>query len=71
MSMSDPVADLLTVFVMVNRLKKVSNSPTSNMRENVLGVLEREGYIRGFERYNVRTGIDELRLNLNIMMGNP
>ena len=41
------------------------------MRENVLGVLEREGYIRGFERYNVRTGIDEIKIELKYYDGEP
>ena len=72
MSMSDPVADLLTRIRNGQQAKKASvTAPASNMRENVLGVLEREGYIRGFERYNVRTGIDEIKIELKYYDGEP
>ena len=72
MSMSDPVADLLTRIRNGQQAKKESvTAPASNIRENVLGVLEREGYIRGFERYNVRTGIDEIKIELKYYDGEP
>ena len=72
MSMSDPVADLLTRIRNGQQAKKESvTAPASNMRENVLGVLEREGYIRGFERYNVRAGIDEIKIELKYYDGEP
>lgn len=72
MSMSDPVADLLTRIRNGQRAKKNSvTAPASNLRANVLGVLEREGYIRGFERYNVRTGIDEIKIELKYYDGEP
>ena len=72
MSMSDPVADLLTRIRNGQRAKKDSvTAPASNLRANVLGVLEREGYIRGFERYNVRTGIDEIKIELKYYDGEP
>ena len=72
MSMSDPVADLLTRIRNGQQAKKESvTAPASNMRENVLGVLEREGYIRGFERYSVRTGIDEIKIELKYYDGEP
>ena len=72
MSMSDPVADLLTRIRNGQQAKKVSvTAPASNMRENVLSVLEREGYIRGFERYNIRTGIDEIKIELKYYEGEP
>ena len=72
MSMSDPVADLLTRIRNGQQAKKDTvTAPASNIRENVLGVLEREGYIRGFERYNVRTGIDEIKIELKYYDGEP
>ncbi len=72
MSMSDPVADLLTRIRNGQQAKKESvTAPASNMRENLLGVLEREGYIRGFERYNIRTGIDEIKIELKYYDGEP
>ena len=72
MSMSDPVADLLTRIRNGQRAKKDSVvAPGSRMRENVLRVLVREGYIRGFERYNIRTGIDEIKIELKYYEGQP
>ena len=72
MSMSDPVADLLTRIRNGQQAKKESvTAPSSNMRENVLGVLDREGYIRRFEHYNVRAGIDEIKIELKYYDGEP
>ena len=72
MSMSDPVADLLTRIRNGQRAKKNSVvAPGSRIRENVLGVLVREGYIRGFERYNIRTGIDEIKIELKYYDNEP
>ena len=72
MSMSDPVADLLTRIRNGQRAKKDSVvAPGSRIRENVLDVLVREGYIRGFERYNIRTGIDEIKIELKYYEGEP
>ena len=72
MSMSDPVADLLTRIRNGQRANKVSVvAPGSRIRENVLSVLVREGYIRGFERYNIRTGIDEIKIELKYYEGQP
>ena len=72
MTMSDPVADLLTRIRNGQRAKKSSViAPGSNIRENVLNVLTREGYIRGFERYNIRSGIDEIKIELKYYEGEP
>jgi small subunit ribosomal protein S8 len=46
-------------------------TPASNFRENVLAVLKREGYIRDYARYNVRTGIDEIKIELKYYEGEP
>ena len=49
MSMTDPLADLLTRIRNGQQAKKDSIvTPTSKLRKNVLSVLEREGYIRGY-----------------------
>lgn len=72
MSMSDPVADLLTrIRNGQSANKSMVVAPGSKMRERVLGVLEREGYIRGFERYNVRSGVDEIKIELKYYEGKP
>jgi small subunit ribosomal protein S8 len=71
-ALSDPLGDLLTRIRNGQQAGKSSIiAPSSKLRENLLGVLEREGYIRGFERYNVRDGIDELRVDLKYNEGEP
>jgi small subunit ribosomal protein S8 len=71
-ALSDPIGDTLTRIRNGQRARKTSvTAPASKLRENVLRVLEREGYIRGFERYNVRPGIDELRIELKYNEGEP
>ena len=70
--MSDPVGDLLTRIRNGQRAGKTTIiTPASGLRENLLSVLEREGYIRGFERYTVREGVDELRVDLKYNEGTP
>src|ERR1051325_184096 len=44
------------------RNQAVVAAPASKMRANVLDVLKREGYIRGFTREQVRPGIAELKI---------
>ena len=72
MSLSDPLGDLLTRIRNGQRAghSKIT-APASQMRENLLRVLESEGYIRGFERYNVRQGVDELSVELKYNEGAP
>ncbi len=70
MSMSDTLGDMLTRIRNAQRAKKSEVvSPASRLRENVLEVLKREGYIEGFERVNVKPGIDELRIKLKYHEG--
>lgn len=70
MSMSDTLGDMLTRIRNAQRAKKDEvKSPASRLRENVLEVLKKEGYIGGFERVNVRAGVDELRIKLKYHEG--
>ena len=70
MSMSDPLGDMLARIKNAQRAKKSDVvSPASRLRENVLEVLKREGYIAGYEKSNVRPGIDELRIQLKYHEG--
>ena len=65
MSMTDPLGDMLTRLRNGGMAKKETvNVPASALRANVLEVLKREGYIRGFEKVNVREGVDELKVEL-------
>ena len=72
MSMTDPIADLLTRIRNGQDSGKTSvSAPASAFREAVLGVLKREGYIRDFSRQNVREGVDELKIELKYYDGAP
>jgi small subunit ribosomal protein S8 len=50
MSLTDPVADMLTRIRNACRAQhKTVDIPSSKMKEAIAGLLEREGYIQGFE----------------------
>jgi small subunit ribosomal protein S8 len=71
-ALSDPIGDTLTRIRNGQQARKNAViAPASKLRENLLDVLQREGYIRGFERYNVRVGVDELRIELKYNEGEP
>lgn len=70
--MSDPLGDMLTRIRNGQRVGKSKvNAPASILRSNVLEVLKREGYIRGFRRHEQRPGIAELEIELKYHDGNP
>jgi len=72
MSMSDPLGDMLTRIRNGQQAhKSVIQSPASRIRANVLEVLQREGYIRGFKRAEVRPGVAELMIELKYVDGEP
>jgi small subunit ribosomal protein S8 len=72
MSMTDPLGDMLTRIRNAQRaLKPTVASPASKIRANVLEVLKREGYIRGFRRSDVRPGVAELQIELKYVDGEP
>ena len=68
--MSDPLGDMLTRIRNAQRARKNEViSPASKLRENVLEVLKKEGFIKSFERYTVRDGVDELNIKLKYHEG--
>lgn len=72
MAMSDPLGDMLTRIRNGQRAGKQSvSSPASKLRANVLEVLKREGYIRGYSRNDVEAGSGELRIELKYHEGTP
>jgi len=72
MSMTDPLGDLLTRIRNGQRaLQPMVQSPASKIRANVLEVLQREGYIRGYSREEVRPGVAELKIELKYVDGEP
>jgi small subunit ribosomal protein S8 len=69
MSMNDPLGDLLSRIrnaQMRNKSKVLS--PNSRLRENVLGVLKNEGYIRGYAVVE-REGRSEIEIELKYFDG--
>jgi small subunit ribosomal protein S8 len=72
MSMSDPLGDMLTRIRNGQSARKdVISAPASRLHMNVLEVLQREGYIRGFAREDVRPGVAALNIELKYVEGDP
>lgn len=72
MSFSDPLGDMLTRIRNGQQARKSDiKVPASKLREHVLDVLKREGYIRGYERVTLRKGVDEIKVELKYYDGNP
>ncbi len=71
MSMSDPLVDMLTRIRNGQRVNKETvSSPASNMRQRVLDVLEREGFIRGYNR-DENSGKPQINIELKYHEGSP
>ena len=72
MAMSDPLGDMLSRIRNGQRAKKERIvSPASRFRGNVLSVLEKEGYIRGFNERELQPGIREFEIQLKYHNGEP
>lgn len=72
MALSDPLGDMLTRIRNGQRASKGSvRSPASRLRANVLEVLRREGYIRGYEMHEHDGGKNELSIELKYHNGEP
>jgi small subunit ribosomal protein S8 len=72
MSLSDPLGDLLTRIRNAQRARQTRiSAPSSKLRENVLDVLKREGYIRAFRSEQLRPGIRMLDIELKYSEGEP
>ncbi len=70
MSLSDPLGDMLTrIRNGQSAQKNAVHSPVSKLRKNVLDVLKREGYIRGFSQ--TEEGHKELSIELKYHNGEP
>jgi small subunit ribosomal protein S8 len=72
MSMTDPLGDMLTRIRNGQRARKNTiSSPASKLRNGVLDVLKREGYIRGYSQQELRPGISEISIELKYHEGDP
>jgi small subunit ribosomal protein S8 len=65
MTMSDPLGEMLTRIRNGQRSGKSKvESPSSKLRTNVLEVLKREGYIRGFSVDEFKPGLRSVEIEL-------
>jgi len=72
MALSDPLGDMLTRIRNAQRSRHTTCvAPASKLRANVLDVLKREGYIRGFAAEELRPGVAQLRIELKYNEGEP
>ncbi len=72
MSLSDPLADMLTRIRNAQRARQSRCvSPASRLRADVLEVLKREGYIRAWKIEEQRPGISNLDIELKYAEGEP
>jgi small subunit ribosomal protein S8 len=72
MSMSDPLGDMLTRIRNGQQARKGAVvAPASKLHVRVLDVLQREGYIRGYNEYELRPGVRELKIELKYHEGQP
>jgi small subunit ribosomal protein S8 len=71
MSMSDPIADMLTRIRNAQRVEKAEVSmPASKLKVAIAQVLKDEGYIDGFQVIT-QDGKPELRIDLKYYAGRP
>jgi small subunit ribosomal protein S8 len=72
MTMTDPLGDMLTrIRNGLQARKDAIGAPASRTRERLLEVLQREGYIRGFERVDLEHNKAELKIMLKYHEGDP
>ncbi|GEQ99170.1 30S ribosomal protein S8 [Iodidimonas gelatinilytica] len=72
MSMTDPLGDMLTrIRNGLQARKDEIKAPASKQRQRVLDVLQREGFILGYERADLENNKAELSIRLKYHEGDP
>ena len=72
MSMSDPIADMLTRIRNAQRAQKQSVIvPSSKQKESIVALLKSEGYINDFTIADVGNGKKELTIELKYFQSKP
>lgn len=72
MSVNDPIGDMLTrIRNAQERGKSKVSTPHSKLRENVLNVLQGEGFIRGFAVVQLGSNKAEIEVELKYFDGAP
>ncbi|RMF12808.1 MAG: 30S ribosomal protein S8 [Alphaproteobacteria bacterium] len=70
--MTDPLGDMLTrIRNGLQARKETIRAPASKQRERVLDVLQREGFILGYERVELDNNKAELEIRLKYHEGEP
>ena len=72
MTMTDPLGDMLTRIRNAQmRQKNKVVTPASKLRERVLDVLQKEGFIRGYTTVDYGNGKSEIEIELKYHNGDP
>jgi len=72
MSLTDPIADMLTRIRNAQmRRRDTVSTPASTMRGRVLDVLKSEGFIRGYSEQKSDNGLNEYEIELKYSDNTP
>jgi len=72
MTMTDPIADMLTRIRNAHKIKAKSViMPSSKIKVNIAKVLLKEGYVKGFDEEEIENGKKDLNIDLKYHDGSP
>ncbi|SVA15378.1 uncharacterized protein METZ01_LOCUS68232 [marine metagenome] len=72
MTMTDPIADMLTRIRNAHKIKATSVvMPSSKIKVNIAKVLLKEGYVKGFDEEEIGNGKKDLNIDLKYYEGRP
>ncbi len=72
MSLTDPIADLLTRIRNAHMVNKAAvKAPASKLKLSVLKILKEQGYITNYSTRQVREGVEEIDIQLKYFEGKP
>ena len=72
MNINDPIGDMITRIRNAHlRGKDYVDSPSSNLRINILNVLKDEGFIKGYSKTDHDNGKSEIQIELKYHDGKP
>ena len=72
MNINDPIGDMITRIRNAHlRGKDYVDSPSSNLRINILEVLKDEGFIKGYSKTDYDNGKSEVQIELKYYDGKP
>ena len=72
MIVTDTIADMLTTIRNGLLLsKEFVRTPSSNLKLNILKILQEEGFIKSFKEDEIKKGIKEIKITLSYVNGEP